>query len=206
MGNRLEVSDMPPLTLEMHSDLRGLERKLQIALSNCCSSRELLDPHAAFEYVRTYSIQFYDCFYGFYSEYPDPAYRRHWQSASEKFAFDRIVQCIQNDYFVAAYFSSDTTLVTRIRRTIKNHAERTVRNSISNAPLSTSPADSIGAQLAKLLEESRLTREYVAEQIGIDKRNVFRHLRGIVPRARQIAAYETFFTERLKKPIKLKTS
>jgi DNA-binding Xre family transcriptional regulator len=124
MGKRLEVSDMPPLTVEMHDDLRHLEIMLQRMLNSCCSSHELRDKHAAFEYTRTYATKFYDCYYSFYSKIPDQKYQPHWRPASQTFAFDRIVMCIENNSLVAAYFRSDTTRVERIKRTISDHAER----------------------------------------------------------------------------------
>lgn len=123
MGKRLEISDMPPLTVEMHGELRLLERKLQNALGECCSARDLIDPHAAFEYTRTYATEFYDCFYAFYSGIPDSKYRPHWRPASETFAFDRVVQCIKNELLVSRYFASDTSRVDRIKRTISDHAK-----------------------------------------------------------------------------------
>jgi hypothetical protein len=123
MGKRLEISDMPPLTVEVHSELRLLERKLQNALGECCSLHDLIDPHAAFEYTRTYATEFYDCFYAFYSGIPDSKYRARWRPASETFAFDRVVQCIKNELLVARYFASDASRVERIKRTISDHAK-----------------------------------------------------------------------------------
>ncbi len=108
----------------MHDDLRHLETMLHRMLDSCCSSHELRDKHAAFEYMRTYATKFYDCYYNFYSKIPDPKYQPHWRPASETFAFDRIVMCIENNYYVAAYFNSDATRVERIKRTISDHAER----------------------------------------------------------------------------------
>src|ERR1700735_3048032 len=124
MEKRLEHSDMPPLTVEMHSDLRALENRLRLALGRCCNGYDLIDSHAAFEYVRTYATQFYDCYYRFYSQTPDPKYRPHWRPASETFAFDRVVHCIENSYSVLGYFRSDAARVERIKRTIKDHAEQ----------------------------------------------------------------------------------
>jgi hypothetical protein len=202
MEQGLEISDMPALTREFHADRRGLERLFDIDLNRCVSTHSLNDPDAALEYARTYAIEFYDLYYNFYSQFPD--YQRHWQPASAAFALQRVLHRLNNYFAIQDYL--DNSHVARIRRTISDHADGTVRNPDSNVASDAVPADSISAQLAELFEESRLTREYVAEQIGIDKRNVFRHLRGIVPRPRQIAAYETFFTERLNRQIRLKTS
>jgi len=124
MGKSLEISDMPPLTRAAHEELRGLEHRLQVALSSCCGSYSLNDPTTAVEYLRTYATEFYDCFYNFYSQFPDPRYRPHWRPASEKFAFQRTVQGIQNIYAIRDYFNADTTRVARIKRTISDYADR----------------------------------------------------------------------------------
>ena len=49
---------MPPLTEEMHAELRSIERNLRNKLFSCCDSYELEDEGAAFEYVRTYAVIF----------------------------------------------------------------------------------------------------------------------------------------------------
>ncbi len=45
MGKRLEISDMPPLTVEVHSELRLLERKLQNALGEQAFPSRPYRPH-----------------------------------------------------------------------------------------------------------------------------------------------------------------
>ena len=123
MGKSLEVSDMPPLSREMHEDLRQLETRLTRDLRSCCSNYDLTDPHTAFEYTRTAAIEFFDCFYAFYSKVPDAAYREHWKPASEKFALGRIVKCIENITLVESYFKRNQDRVGRIKRTISDHAK-----------------------------------------------------------------------------------
>src|ERR1700739_3930146 len=108
MGKNLEVSDMPVLPDWMHSKLRSLERSLMSELSSCCHSYDLRDPEAAFEYVRTSAIKFFDLYYDFYSKFPDPQYQPHWRPASEKFAFQRIVKCIENSSAVESFFRSSS--------------------------------------------------------------------------------------------------
>ncbi len=121
MEKKYEPSDMPPLSREMHDDLRGLERQFGKELKRCMSSMdELFDPNAAFEYARTFSIDFYDLFYGFYSHYPD--YKEHWRPASETFALQRVVQCLNNHSVLHAFLNHDHR-IERIRRTISDHAK-----------------------------------------------------------------------------------
>jgi hypothetical protein len=123
MGKILEVSDMPPLTLEVTGQLRAMERDLRLALGSCCDNYGLVDREAAFEYARTYAISFYDCFYNFYSRIPDGTYRPHWRPASERFAFQRVVRCIENNSAVKVLFF-DPERKARVWKTISDHAER----------------------------------------------------------------------------------
>jgi DNA-binding XRE family transcriptional regulator len=65
----------------------------------------------------------------------------------------------------------------------------------------------MGEQLKALREEGRLTAEELAEKINVEPRSVYRHLNGsTMPRPRQIAAYEAFFSKRLGRAIRFKTS
>jgi hypothetical protein len=123
MRKPLEVSDMPPLTEDMHRKLRKIERDLGIAFGNCCHSYDLNDREAAFEYARTFSINFFDCYYEFYSKIPDPAYSAHWLPASERFAFQRVVKCIENQFAIRDFFNRNPDRVDRIKRTIADHAK-----------------------------------------------------------------------------------
>jgi DNA-binding XRE family transcriptional regulator len=210
MRKPLEIFDMPPLTLEMHSELRGMERLLQRALDNCCSSQDLIDPHAAFEYARTYAAKFYDCFYSFYSQIPDPEYRPHWRPASETFAFQRLVQCIENSYAIRRFFASDPTRIQRIIRTISDHADGTTRIPDPNVAVSVSASTrevSIGEQIRQLREECRLTNEQLAEAVGISVRSAVRHIGSDhQPSKQHLAKYEKLFSDRLKRTVRIKTS
>lgn len=70
-----------------------------------------------------------------------------------------------------------------------------------------SPAssESTASQLKRLRDECDLTTEAMAQAVGIDPRNVRRHLAGAtLPRRSHIAAYEKLFSEQLGKTISLK--
>lgn len=123
MGKTFEASDMPPLTKEMHQELRLLEWELRSAFSKCCNSYSLDDSQAAFEYARTYAVKFYDCYYGFYSKDRNPIYQPHWRPASEALALQRVVKCIEDMDVIHTYFKRNSDLVARIQKTISAHAE-----------------------------------------------------------------------------------
>ncbi len=79
--------------------------------------------------------------------------------------------------------------------------------SVPPPPISAPLTRSIAQQIKDLQDESRMTAEAMAESIRLDPRNVFRHLSGdSTPRAKNIAAYEKLFTDKLGRPIRLETS
>lgn len=108
--------DMPPLTEDMQSELRGIENTFRQKLANCCRNYRVVDEVAAFEYVRTYAVKFFSCFYDFYSEFPK--YRGHWAPASEAFAYQRTVKCIEDIDTIRSFFYSSSDHVKRIKSTI----------------------------------------------------------------------------------------
>lgn len=129
----LEVSDMPPLTREFHKELSALENLFDRDLGNCVSRDELIDPPKAFEYARTYAVEFYDHYYTFYSQHPD--YREHWQPASAAFALQRVVHCLNNWSAVSRYFKENSDRIKRITRTISDHAKRLKSPVLNPSPL-----------------------------------------------------------------------
>jgi hypothetical protein len=64
----------------------------------------------------------------------------------------------------------------------------------------------IGVELKRLLEEARIRPEDIAEEIGIDARNVYRHIAGKnQPSLVNIGQYEKAFSKRLGRKIALPT-
>jgi len=223
--DELEVSDMPPLTDEVHAELRVLERKLYAAISECVSNYDLLDPQAAFEYLRTFAIKFYNTYYGFYSQYPE--YESHWQSAAEKFAFGRVVKCATSYTSIRNFLATDSTRVPRIKKTIRKHAEATRKTPKKAHSLFPNPDDWLkgmlntpttpptfqvisklrfATELRRLLNEARLKPERIAEEIRIQPRNVYRHLSGEnAPSLTHVGKYEEVLTRALGRKITLPT-
>jgi len=157
MGKPLEVSDMPPLSREMHLVLRQLEKRMCLDLFQCCGAYSLDDEHAAFEYVRTAAIEFLDFFYLFYSNIPDPKFREHWIPASEKFAFGRVLKCIKQVSVVNQYFMRSNDRIDRIKRTISDHASRVAPNR-SRPPFNPPLPPEVQAQMDLARSDSVTTR------------------------------------------------
>jgi hypothetical protein len=65
----------------------------------------------------------------------------------------------------------------------------------------------VGREIEKLRVECDITVEFLAEEIGIEPRSVYRHLSGdATPNKRRIAIYEKVFSERLNRPVTLRNS
>ena len=78
-----------------------------------------------------------------------------------------------------------------------------VGNQLVAPPQSPKPLG-IGGVLRQLLDESRLRPEDIAEDIGIQARNVYRHLAGeTVPSLVNVGKYERALSKRLGRPVKL---
>ena len=66
--------------------------------------------------------------------------------------------------------------------------------------------ESIGAQIKAYILEARLRPEDIAEEIGIQPRNVYRHLSGeTLPTLSNIGKYESALSKHLKRTVKLPT-
>jgi hypothetical protein len=73
-------------------------------------------------------------------------------------------------------------------------------------PITTAPTTSVGEQLKALLLEARLRPEDIAEEIGIQPRNVYRHLSSeTFPTISNVGKYESALSKHLKRTIKLPT-
>lgn len=76
-------------------------------------------------------------------------------------------------------------------------------------PTQSDPAikPSLGDELRRLLTEARIRPEDIAEEIGIEPRNVYRHLAGTThPSLVNIGKYEKALSRHLRKPVHLPTS
>jgi hypothetical protein len=66
------------------------------------------------------------------------------------------------------------------------------------------PTPSFREELKRLLNEARIRPEDIAEEIGIEPRNVYRHLAGeTAPSLTNLKKYETALSKHLKTPVKL---
>jgi len=116
-----EISDMPPLTENEHAQLRVMERELKNYLGTCCGGYRVIDPTAAFEYARTYAVRFYDFFFNYYSMVSDAANEPRVQPESEKFAYERIEKCVNNDSRLDIFLMQEDRSK-RLKKTISEHA------------------------------------------------------------------------------------
>jgi hypothetical protein len=72
----------------------------------------------------------------------------------------------------------------------------------AKAPLLTPKDESVADQLRRLREESRITEEQLAENVGLNTRTVQRHLADdSIPYARHLTGYERVFSKLLKREV-----
>ena len=254
---------MPALMLDEQRELESIEQRLRVVLSRC--GDDLFDSAKAFEYLRTYSVEFFEAFYRFYSRYP--AYKDRWFGASQHKAVDRVFACVANNYNARSTFRNSSR--EDLLKTIEEHhkhfgieavmaARASKINPLTTAPLtgrqtsayaaagidissgsallmmahtaaqgahlqpSNVPSvmapvltdtrtevpgpSSIGVELRRLLVESRLRPEDIAEEIDIAVRNVYRHLAGeTVPSLVNVGKYEKALSKRLGRSVNLPT-
>ena len=122
MEKPVEPSDMPPLTELEHAELRAMERELRNCLSSCALDYKVKDPDAAFEYLRTYAVKFFDFYYNYYDTVANETYRPHLRSASEKFAYRRVLICMENSRAFDNFLMSSSR-ATRLKTTISENAD-----------------------------------------------------------------------------------
>jgi lambda repressor-like predicted transcriptional regulator len=162
MDKPLEVSDMPVLTDAEHTQLRVMEHELRVNLAKCVDDRSVRDHDAAFEYARTAAVSFYDFFYRKYTKHPDQTYRPHWRPASEKFAYQRVVRCLDNFSALESLLHRDDRAA-RLKKTISENAafrEPRLMTAVMDAPkiptLMGTPTDSPLPQMAKFAQSFNL--------------------------------------------------
>jgi hypothetical protein len=110
------------------------------------------------------------------------------------------------EHLKVAHGNSLNPLLRQLAETLSTVGPAVEKMRASRTASSATSSEEVGSQIRDLMNEARLTKEALAEGIGIQERNVYRHLAGTPPRAKTIAAYEEFFSKKLKRSVQLKTS
>lgn len=193
----MSLEKMPPLPLKVMREMQALEIALKADLTATTQFSGVWD-----EYLRTYSTEMFDVYYAFYSQFPED--KEHWLLASAHNSAYRL------HVFLRTNFLSDISVIEIYQKklidTVMEYGIRKYFVGTKSKEEIYNPSGSIASQLTIFKEEGRLSAQALADGINVNLRTVQRHLTGkLKPRATQIAAYETFLTERLRRPIKLET-
>jgi DNA-binding XRE family transcriptional regulator len=91
--------------------------------------------------------------------------------------------------------------------TLNAHSESRVIAAKEKQDAEAKAIEPVGKQIDDLRKKCRMTVEELADALDVTPRSVYRHLSGKAdPRARQIAAYEKLFSQKLNKSVRLDTS
>src|SRR6185437_15091688 len=111
---------MPALKLAVSANLDSLERELGKKIESCFSAQGRdFNEAKAFEYLRTYLREFYDCFFRFYSEFP--AYKADWSEGARHNAVKRAIDCYKDHVGISAQEAQ--LIKERLWRDLGDHLE-----------------------------------------------------------------------------------
>lgn len=198
--SKAAVPPIPPLSPKALDDVQRIERYARHALSDCRNIGGDFNTEKAERILRTCAVQVLNTQLAYYESLP--GFHEEWIIDLQDNSIEFAVKMIPGGYSDALYehfrdLLWETTLADLNKPTTPSITEGK----------SQSPETSIASQIEDLRIECRLTVEDIAEALSVSPRSVYRHLsQGAIPRARQIAAYEKLFSEKLGKSIRLETS
>ena len=204
--------ELPPKSLKTLGALEVMRMSLHNALrTHCIADYVCHDRVRAKDFLRSYACSIFDFLKEAYSE---KISIWEWETDIADEAVQITISCWAN-------FGVNPPPVywaEILHRTIIQHVGRPLRgrnteskSALTSVPTVPAPPQvltplSIGEEIRRLLEEARLRPEDIAEHIGIEARNVYRHLAGeTVPTLVNVGKYESVLTAHLKRPIKLPT-
>jgi len=191
---------IPPLSLKALNVMQEIEQYAKSALRGCSNEvGNLVNPGKALRILRTCVVEALNAQLEYYSSLP--SYRQEWVRELEQ-------NTIASALGLMPMFTSGEQFRGGLQRTLRDHVRQRGRGARIQGPAIPQYEEKpINKQLDAFRRECRLTVEDLAEAIEVAPRSVYRHLSGeAVPRPRQIAAYESLFSNRLGKPIRLETS
>jgi hypothetical protein len=191
-----------------------------------CGGYDFFDVERAEHLLNAAVVSIFDVEYYAYRE--KPGYEPSWITHIMHEAAYRVVKQADNHYWKdlpSLYLVLEKTLLHHLRHDsiLAHHDEleaalsdkkksRPGKTSTEPAPVVASKAPpqpqvpAFAEELDRLLIEARWKPEDISEKIGIDPRNVYRHLSSdTAPTLTNVASYEAALTNRLGRPVKLPT-
>jgi DNA-binding transcriptional regulator YiaG len=195
---------LPPLSVKALEDVQEVERFAHRNLRECGGPADY-NFEKALRILRTCVITSLEVQMRFYASLRN--YHSRWIQEIVEKAIDSTVGLVGMDggYY---YENFRNALHQTVGDYFKAEELKTREAEKSGKPKkATNIPNVIGGQIDTLREECRLPVEQLAEEIGLSVRSVYRHLSGEAnPSSRHMAEYESFFSKRLSRTIKFKTS
>jgi hypothetical protein len=203
--------DLPPKSRSTLEKLTFKRNSLLGELSTyCVQNYECYDQQRAKDFLRTSTCEFFDILM---QAYGGLAWDREDEVADE--AIGIAIACWDNfNVSPKGEFWINTLRVTVIQhlgRQLRKRETSAIPHEFAapTAPIIQTPTAEtprLANDLKCLLDEARLRPEDIAEKIGIDPRNVYRHLSGeTVPSLVNVDNYEKALSNRLGRKVKLPT-
>jgi hypothetical protein len=189
------VPAIPQLSVDALDDVQKIERYARQQLRECESS-SLYNSQKAERILRTCTVQVLKTQIAYYESLP--TFHEKWIIQLQKDAIESAVAMVPTGYGDDLFEYFRNVLWTTTYADLNQPKTLTGKKEESQKPETT-----LAEQIKKLRDEARLTNEELAEKINLGLRSLYRHLSGTPPRARQIAAYEKLFSEKLARKVLL---
>jgi len=193
-----QVPVIPQLSLEALDAVQKIERYARQELRECEHSGHI-NAQKAERILRTCTVQVLKTQITYYESLP--TFHEKWIRQLQHDAIESAVGMISDGYQDSLYEHFRDVLWKTTYADLNPPKKLTGKEQESRKPDA-----ALADQIEKLREECRLTVEDLSEGIGIAARSVYRHLSGkTIPRKRQIATYEAYFSKKLSKAVRLET-
>jgi hypothetical protein len=183
---------------------------LSVELSaHCIRNGRCYDLPRAKDFLRSYACSLFDFLL---SAYKETIRTYEWESDIANETVQIVLACW--DHFGVS--PSSETWIPILQSAIRQHVGRPLGGIMKQPIPPTSPAaippeqgkqsPSLGALLKRTLTEARIRPEDIAEEIGIEPRNVYRHLSGeTTPSIPNIGKYEKALSKHLGRQVRFPT-
>ncbi len=197
-SKRSTVPAIPQLSLDALDAVQKIERYARHELSDCQNISHF-NTQKAERILRTCTVQVLKTQIAYYESLP--TFHEKWIIKLQENTIESAVGMIPGGYGDDLYEHFRDVLWDTTYADLNPPKKLTVKTEEPRKP-DTTPAE----QIKKLRDEARLTNEELADEINIEPRSLYRHLSGTPPRARHIAAYEKFFSEKLARKVLLQNA
>jgi len=194
-SKRTAVPPIPQLSLAALDTVQKIERYAHLELLDCRNASHF-NTKKAERILRACTVQVLKAQIAYYESLP--TFHEEWIIKLQEDAIESAVGMVPGGYMDDLYEhfrgilwdTTDADLNPPTKPTAKAVEPR-------------KPDTTLSEQIEKLRDEARLTNEELADKINIEPRSLYRHLSGTPPRARHIAAYEQFFSDKLARKVLL---